>query len=505
MPLACQKGKESPSQRGTAPPTATTPPGEVHVPTPDGGPAVPLPAWVGFPSDAAPLQQAIDTRDEAPLRAHAWRLWAGLNQPSAADDPRPVWWNWPTTSQIMADVTPGPPLGTAMTGHRHAARTTPPGANVDQNHAGECYGPDGRGVITLPSPTYVLPEAIVSAAGLPAECSQAKYAADPSHGCSLPDGVHFQNNGDMLIATESYTQPGADRIVARGYNSEATLDKLHKDGTKILEDFDRAQLTTKHMYWPVKAKGVSALPVYREPPRGDWCRYNGYETWDALVAIDPEGAAGPTAQVKFMFGVYDHAGDKPLPTKEVTVPVHGLDEFYMQRLDEDAWGALNEKDRWLIDAASRWAHGQPFEPGDYLVSIASHLMSAELPQWTLQSAWWSGEPDKGPYAQGRPALPDAVGPWAHYLLTIEYGIPTEPGGAELPVAYNPYIELAATHPVATNCRNCHLRAGWPNGSYLVSPGPGPLANIGAGDGIFAGVLLTNFQWVLADRVPRPKG
>lgn len=261
-----------------------------------------------------------------------------------------------------------------------------------------------------------------------------------------------------MAATESYNEAGADRIVTLGYDEPATLQALLAAKTPILPDLSPQQLNTKHMYWPVKASGLSALPVFRELPKTQWCQYNGYEQWDALVAVDPSGTVTGQGAVEFLFGVYDHAGTALLPTKHATVDVHPLAAFYWQQLDQARWDALDAKDQMMLDAASQWAHGKPFEPGDYVVTVAMHLVSKEIPQWTLQSAWWSEQPDAGPYAANRPALPQAQGPWQHYLMTIEYGITSEPGGASLPVAFNPFIELAATHPVATNCRNCHMRA-----------------------------------------------
>jgi len=490
-------------------PEAKTPAAAAKAPTPDGLTPVPLPAWVGFPADAKALQAAIDARDPAPLREHAWRLFAGINQPISAEDPRPLWWTWSTTTQLFEQ--PPTVLGhTAMTSHRHAARTLaaaakaqPPAPGTpdpDQDHTDECFDAQGNGTIFFPAPAYVLPKATVERFGLDPKCADPAYFVANASSCGLTDGTHFQSNGDIMVATESYNEPGADRIEQRGYNDSATLQALLATGTTIIPDLSPLQVNTKHMYWPVKASGLSALPVFREPAKAQWCQYNGYEQWDALVAVDPTGTVKGQGTVDFLFGVYDAEGKAPLPTKHATVDVHALDEFYAQQIDQARWDALSAKDQMLLDAASQWAHGKPFEPGDHVVTVAMHLVTKEIPQWTLQSAWWSDQPDQGPYAANRPALPQAQGPWQHYLMTIEYGITTEPGGDVLPVAFNPFIELAATHPVATNCRNCHLRAAWPKASYLTATGPGPLANIGTDDPMFAGVLLTDFQWVIADRV-----
>ncbi len=488
-------------------PDAKTP--DPKAPTPDGLTPVPLPAWVGFPADPKVLQAAIRTRDPVPLREHAWRLFAGINQPISAEDPRPLWWTWSTTTQLFEQSLA--PLGpNAMMTHRHAARmlatralaepVAPGTPDPDQDHTDECFDAQGNGVIFFAGPTYVLPKATVERFGLDPRCAEPAYFIANSKACSLSDGTHFQSNGDIMVATESYSEPGADRIEALHYNQATELQTLLDDHVKIIPELSPQQVTTKHMYWPVKASGLSALPVFRELPKAQWCQYNGYEQWDTLVAVDPSGTVTGQGEVEFLFGVYDAEGKSVLPTKRATVDVHPLAKLYSQKLERAQWDALDPNDQMMLDAASQWAHGKPFEPGDYVVTVAMHIITKEIPQWTLQSAWWSDQPDEGPYAADRPALPRAQGPWQHYLMTVEDGITTEPGGDVLPVAFNPFIELAATHPVATNCRNCHTRAGWPSGSYLTHTGPGPLANIDIDDSIFAGLLLTDYQWVIADRV-----
>jgi hypothetical protein len=44
-------------------------------------------------------------------------------------------------------------------------------------------------------------------------------------------------------------------------------------------------------------------------------------------------------------------------------------------------------------------------------------------------------------------------------MTDSYAVPPNDKG-EMDIAVNPYIE-GVIHPVATSCRNCHVRAGWP--------------------------------------------
>lgn len=186
--------------------------------------------------------------------------------------------------------------------------------------------------------------------------------------------------------------------------------------------------------------------------------------------------------------------------------VYGLDDFYHHKVTEADWKSFDEADKAIITAASYWAYNEPFNVGDYLVTVAMHVNTKEIPTWALQSVWWSDQPNEGRYAENRPSLPQAKGPWAHYLLADAYGIPDKSSN-EQPVAINPYIELAI-HSVATNCNNCHIRAGWPTkaktpggptASYQNKDCPDPLATLNPDTPCLERLTLMDFQWIIPDR------
>ena len=168
----------------------------------------------------------------------------------------------------------------------------------------------------------------------------------------------------------------------------------------------------------------------------------------------------------------------------------------------DDWNSFDEADKAILNAASYWSNNQPFGVGDLLVTVAMHINTKEIPTWAMQSVWWSDQPNAGPYAANRPQIPQAKGPWDHYLLVDAYGIPDKAGGQ--PVAMNPYIELAI-HPVGTNCNNCHNRAGWPTGqnagqaSYQNPDCPNSLQTLSPSSKCLAALTLSDFQWIIPDR------
>ncbi len=61
------------------------------------------------------------------------------------------------------------------------------------------------------------------------------------------------------------------------------------------------------------------------------------------------------------------------------------------------------------------------------------------------------------------------------------------------------------HPIATSCRNCHVRAGWPAGreagkaSYQNPDCPGLLTYLTPDSECLKSITLTNYLWIIPDR------
>ncbi|MGZ8998751.1 MAG: hypothetical protein ACXW2T_07845, partial [Allosphingosinicella sp.] len=282
-------------------------------------------------------------------------------------------------------------------------------------------------------------------------------------------------------------------------------------------------IVLKPMMWPVPATGYTALPVW-DNVREDGGRYAGFEVqskWPRAVALTARPQPGVTrTDVSFLYNL-------PVgPNTYADSPVAGLRDFYAFRPELDG---MDPCDRAILDASAWWAYNRPFRQGDFLALVAMHILTKEQPDWTFQSVWWHDRPDEGPFAADRPDIPakQAIGPWRHYLLTSTYGIPAMTGrqlggggagpgvGPQWPVAFNPNIELAAHHPIRTNCMNCHHRAAWPGfqlpppswptASYLAANGPGALEIFRQDNVIFNGLLGTDSMWAISDRVPVPTG
>lgn len=338
---------------------------------------------------------------------------------------------------------------------------------------------------------------------------------------TIKSGSRFMFNEDILIPTESLSMGAMGWIRNKELYKKKELDDLHKDfKDKKIKALQAPQdyIVTKHMYWPVKATGLSAIPVWHDDYKASDTVYAGYEKWKRLIAVDPSGKyVGQTKKVTYLHGVWEQLDDtvvvdpvkidmklyKKLEPITAAAKVYGLKDFYYHKVTQTEWDKdFDENDKAILNASSYWAYNKPFGPDDYLVTIAMHINTKEISSWALQSVWWTDKPDDGPEAANRPEIPLAKGPWEHYKLIDSYGIPEKLGG-DLPVAMNPYIELAV-HPVATNCQNCHRRAGWPMGSdagttsYQNSKCASLVEDLKSDNPCFDGVLLTDFQWLIPD-------
>lgn len=455
----------------------------------------PIPSGFGYPAPSPTVAAWVANRDEKAARQHGWSLWAGLNTKTGDT---PVWRSWCTSTQAFATGTPSPSPSASAVG---AAAPPPPAPTalpmrqVKINHGSE--------PINFPvSPNYALPAPVAA---------RYKNSGCIGSGGSLVDGPNYQNNGDIMVAGVVYSPDAYNWIRNNNLYLASTLQGLRPSpsppSTKQMAPMPPGSVVLKPMMWPVKKGGFTALPIWDNPQSDDGV-YAGYEIqskWPRAVAV----TTTPTAQivpseVTFLHGITMNG--KPLgPNTYKSPQVVGTDRFYRFRPEVAKLAAC---DRAILDASAWWAYNRMFEQGDELILVAMHIITKEQPAWTFQSVWWHDKPDTGPYAADRPNIPpsQAPGPWRHYLMTITYGWPEAPGGTTWPIAFNPYIELAADHPIATNCMNCHHRAAWPGSAtdYLAPNGPGALDMFAYDNNpIFNGLIGVDSMWAISDRAVGP--
>lgn len=404
----------------------------------------------GFDYPAAEeIEKALHDQNRERLESHARQLWNGIN---TQREGQPWWRAWETAGTLYK-----------------------PTCSSLKEKRGQLGGD------RIPGPKYNVIAVIAE-----------KYP-DFDFG-KVCDGPTHQNNGDILIVDVSYNPAAADWVRENSLNDSHVLDELRANDVKAINPFPAESIVTKHMYWPVKYGPVpTAVPVWVPPDKpDDPITYRGYETWDEVVAVS-RSPKEDFATVAYLFGVTEipNRTDKLTrgPIKKIA-PTMPLEAFVHHQVSKEEYDALDARDKMLLDLSASWAYGGTFGPGDYLVSVAMHINTREIPGWTFQSIWW--EP---------PTKQDGEA----YQLVQSDGLREADG--KVRDAFNPFIELAARHPILTDCRNCHIRAGWqikkrtedPQPSYKYPHNYGRLDWIPPDSEEFSNITMLDFQWSTKDR------
>lgn len=489
-----------------------------------------MPQNAKYPVADSIIENWVSTRQGHKTREHAWNLFADLMQ--TVDDPKRGsiwrWRSWPTATQAYYTGSQDQSQVKKIQKKQHSTLLQVNKSNIHDS-------------INLPAPGYQVPAAV---------CKIISADSTGMNGCTVPiNGCEFQNNGDILIAGVIYNKPAFDHIRDNKLYDWNNLVSLWTNSYKnenwkerTIPSFPETAIVLKPMLWPVKQSGYTPLPVFPlecysttqdcDVINGELA-YSGFEeqrVWKDAVAITAQavGSDSVVSSIDFLYDVYrsDSYKEKLGPNTYTNVPVHSINEFYHWQVSEEEWNAMSCVDQAIISQSSYWAYNKPFEPGDYLVLVAMHVITKEMPSWTLQSFWW----DNTPQAQSNnvkfnhqrntvanPPMPEAFN---SYLMTSTYGMNAQNTvPSEWPLAFNPYIELAAAHPINTNCRNCHMRGAFPNKKYRETvglslpnfasylnpyfPNPTALDTFNFSNNVLDSLLLMDFQWAISDRVIPP--
>ncbi|HEY7403048.1 MAG TPA: hypothetical protein VIB39_05975 [Candidatus Angelobacter sp.] len=523
-PRPPQSVKHAPAAGASGCDTTTTPPPESS-----------FPKGFDYPEQ---VQGWVYPTNGDRMRLHGWCLFAGLNQVSQPNGPL-LWQNWKTSTQAFQyQYNPWKGVGGAALPQRPAPLNA---RNVANARVG------GANPINNPPPMYPINSNV---ANKYPTCRQPI----PGHSgwYQLMDGDHMQSNGDIMVAGVIYNKAAIDNIVLSHFDNAVTLNSLlppdKTSPANAIKQFPSSSIVLKPMFWPVQKGGFTVLPVWDwdankpgSPTDGQYAGYEMKQFWRNAVAITDLPNPTPPPKVTYLYNVYDPTGTTQIGpitydnTSQISPPafrVVSVNDFYHRQLNATELAQLSTCDRALLDASAYWAYNRAFQPGDYIVLVAMHIMTKEQPDWTFQSLWYHPDADKSDtcrYCKSRPTnLADTT--FRHYLLTTTYGTTqgqghdnyyappnTQPGASIWPVAYNPYIELAASHPITTNCMNCHHRAAWPplasqnkpdqgrTSSYLQDspPNPNALEVFQENNSIFNGLLTVDAMWAVSDRAGYP--
>jgi hypothetical protein len=453
-----------------------------------------FPSGFDYPQQASTVEGWVAAGDAPRAQRHGWYLWAGLNHDNGNG---PVWRSWCTSTQAFA---PAPAAG------RHHKAGAHISLKAVRSENGKTMSEDP---INVAPPQYAIPASVRK------RYPQCIAPTVPNQLDSLIDGPTFQSNGDVMIAGVIFSPDAFAAIRGRSLYEQSTLDALVPPSNRNaqIDAMPAGSIVLKPMLWPVQGTGYTALPIWNGQIGPDDGKYSGFEIkskWPAAVAVTAQPTRpGQTASPTFLYGAYDSTTRQQIgPNTYANAPTASVQDFYNYQPD---LASLAPCDQALLHASANWAYNRDFAPGDYLVLAAMHIMTKEQPAWTFQSVWWDKRPNNGTSSLFKPAIPasKAPGPWGNYQIASTYGIldpNAPPSRPSWPVAFNPYIELAAGHPVRTNCMNCHHRAAWPHdkSSYEAPGGPDALQAFNLlTDPVLSGMVTVDTLWSISDRALAP--
>ena len=332
-----------------------------------------------------------------------------------------------------------------------------------------------------------------------------------SHGAGR--GATTDSAEAPVLAYSLYNAAAYAHLRRERLHDRAQLERLHRSGgadatiprNRSVADFPADTVVLKTAWWPIARDRVTPLPVWDPGTNAARRGGNDYTRWTRVVGVDPGeprsatrsgtgwSGASPDTRINVDFAGRHFAAARRVPI--AALPHVVVDAATAARLGRDA-GARK---------LAALVLGRPLRAGDALALVGAHLATKEIRDWVWGTFWWHDEPDRGPYAAGRP---DAVqGAWRQYLLDVSFD-ETEPRNADgsAHIAFNPWLEARFPDAgqgggVASNCLACHRRASYPAEPFLpVTRGAPDLVN----DLAYApGKLRTNFLWSVAIRGTSP--
>lgn len=461
-----------------------------------------FPKGYEFPTPWTTIQEWINKGNWARIREHGWQLFIGANQPSKANPDLRVYETWYNTPETFAAASNSGTAGAPVT-----AQGSPHGKmkRMDAVDAVNASNPYPDNAVTNPYP-------INSACGF--------------------EGKRFLNNGDYMIADVYFSKEFYDHIRDNKYYDTATMNTLWGGASGAIKQFPNGTFQTKPMYWPVPKDGYAALPVLpnfnpapdpKSPKMpvvpANPAVYNGFETWDQGVAVTVHAAGVTNKDVSYQY--IDSDNNLVWKRDFKNAPVVGINDFYHVQIDQAAYDQLDNTDRCILNQSAQGIYGRDFAVGDYLITVAMHVMAREndtgvtsglLPSpqkpahlvntWSLQTFWYAG--GKGVSNRYTTDRPTGKGPWNNYAMcqSYDYTKPVEGDGSPH-VCSNPYIEMAfpEVDRSLSSCLTCHSAGAYPSAGELTDTRPGrahydtPQRGAVSMD-YYKNLLYTDFSWAL---------
>lgn len=240
-------------------------------------------------------------------------------------------------------------------------------------------------------------------------------------------GPQPQAVGVSELANTLFNKELKDHTRQNQFYLASTLNAINSRWTpqtpvanRKIKDYPREAMSLKMVWRRLAKRGLTPLPIWDEQPRTTDAPRQP-PPWHRTVLVDPSRDAIPVGEMK--------DGSHVVP----------LSAFYHFALPEE-------------------------QGGDFMVLVAMHYTTKEIPNWVWATFWWHDKPNDGPYSKNRPADTLVKGLWRHFLMDVSYDMNEPKESDQTPNAvFNPWLEARFPNGVNSNCMTCHQRAVWPEG------------------------------------------
>jgi hypothetical protein len=361
-----------------------------------------------FPASQRFLLRMRDTPGElskARIRAHAWDLFAGLTQD------KPIWTTWYTKCDLGLKRCGTKFMKAKPNLHRSLRNFEIPVQSLEQLL--------GSSRVDEQSFTASFQEAVqalaVSSRALPQFASVRFNRAAAEH---IRRQCLYSREGDGSKSTKPCpTLPASGKI------------KEFERGAVVLKTSWQLVIVDKN--------GIGRLRTWKK------------ELWDNIqLANDNDilrfrtGTVRLDTKSKAECQNRDYRDGEPVPVKC----------FYAFELTEEDIKALRASPSDLVALSDTGMF-----PGNYLVLVAVHVTTKEIPEWVWATFWWDNHGKSDSRAAGRPK--NIKPKWTHFLMetTLSGTTPLETDRGPK-ICFNPYLETSIPNGAISNCLQCHSKA-----------------------------------------------
>jgi len=300
-------------------------------------------------------------------------------------------------------------------------------------------------------------------------------------------GAGPQAAGQSIASFTLFNQETKDHIRTNRYQMAQTMDELNAEwsaGTaakdRKIKDFPRPAMSLKTTWWVVKRNQKTGMYIWDEKPEANPAANQPAPTWKRAVVVDPIRDQIPAGE-KMSISI---RGKNFLNS-----PVVSLKSFYYFVATNEDLPSLNN----VQVGTGEDPNLGNVEAGDFLVLVAMHYTTKEIPNWVWATFWWHDQPNQAPYGENRPDDTVLKGVWRNYKMDVALDMtnPTETDGKPNAI-FNPWLEARFGNGVHSNCMTCHQLATWPRSDFTPIT-RGPLPNDAAR---FKNTTKTDFLWSL---------